>query len=35
MEPRPTTAPTNFVTPLPDDTDQARTYSTRRPIFYQ
>ena len=35
MEPRPTTAPKNFVTPLPDDTDQARTYSTRRPIFYQ
>ena len=35
MEPPPSTAPKNFVEPLPDDTDQARTYSTRRPIFYQ
>jgi hypothetical protein len=33
MEPNPSTAPTNFVTVIPDD--QARTYSTRRPIFYQ
>jgi hypothetical protein len=35
MEPPATTAPTNFVEPVPGETYQARTYSTRRPIFYQ